>query len=102
MSTHTAIEDADAISPSECWCCGMTQPTDKMVHLGNHPEVAICVKYASSVKNWAGEIEDQARTALLVRQRDSLRHARQHALRKDWHQHPALGRPVRWLGRQLP
>jgi hypothetical protein len=102
MTTHTAIEDADAISPSDCWCCGRHQPPEKMVHLGNHPEVAICVRCAYSVKNWAWEIEDQSRTGLLVRQRDRLRHARKLAMRKGWHQHPILGRPVRWLGRRLP
>lgn len=102
MTIRTAVEDADAINPSQCWCCGVIQPPEKMVHLGNHPEVAICIRCAYSVKTWAWEIEDQSRTGLLVRQRDRLRHARKHAMRRGWPQHAIVGRPVRWLGRRLP
>jgi hypothetical protein len=80
----------------------MIQPAAKMVSLGNHPEVAICIRCAHSVRNWTWEIEDQSRTGLRVRQRDRLRHARKHALRKAWHQHPILGGAMRWLGRRLP
>ena len=85
MTTHPAVEDADAISPSECWCCGMIQPTDKMVHLGNHTEVSICVRCAYSVKNWAWQIEDQSRSGMLVRQRDRLRQARRKVMSHGWH-----------------
>ncbi len=102
MATRTAIEDADAPSPSECWCCGMVQPPQLLVHLGNHPEVAICVRCAYSVKNWAWEIEDQSRNGFLVRQRARLRLARKKVIRKGWHQHRIIGRPLRWLGRRLP
>ena len=72
------------------------------MHLGNHPEVAICIRCTYAVKNWAGEIEDQSRTGLLVRQRERLRHARKDAIHKRWHQHAILGGLVRWLGRRLP
>ena len=28
---------------SMCWCCGRASSEDALVHLGNHPEVGICV-----------------------------------------------------------
>ncbi len=102
MTTPTAPEQAERPRPGECWCCGKIQQPAKMVHLSNHPEVAICIRCAHSVRNCAWEIEDQSRTGLLVRQRDRLRHAREYAMRKGWHQHPILGGAVRWLGRRLP
>lgn len=40
MPTFAAVEDAD-LSPSACWCCAIDAP-ERMVHLGNHPEVALC------------------------------------------------------------
>ena len=39
--SRTAVEDEFA-SPSECWCCGRVDDPTLMVHLGNHPEVALC------------------------------------------------------------
>jgi hypothetical protein len=102
MTIGTAVEDADALHPSECWCCGMIQPREKMARLGNHPEVAICIRCAYSVKTWAWEIEDQSRIGLLVRVRDRFRRARKTVMRKGWHQHPIIGQPLRWLGRRLP
>ena len=80
----------------------MVQPPEKMVHLGNHPEVSICIRCAYSVNNWAREIEDQARTGYAVRGRDTLRRARKTAMQKGWHHHPIVGKPLRWLGRRLP
>jgi hypothetical protein len=80
----------------------MVQPPEKMVHLGNHPEVSICIRCAYSVKNWAWEIEDRARTGYAVRGRDSLRRARKTVMQKGWHHHPIVGKPIRWLGRRLP
>jgi hypothetical protein len=80
----------------------MIQPTSKMARLCNRPEVVICVRGAYSVKNWAWEIEDQSRTGLLVRQRIGSDTRASTPCAKGWHQHPILGRPVRWLGRRLP
>ena len=28
---------------SGCWCCGRITSQEALVHLGNHPEVGICV-----------------------------------------------------------
>jgi hypothetical protein len=38
--TQTMIGHTDE---SECWCCGRARSSDTLVHLGNHPEVNICI-----------------------------------------------------------
>jgi len=66
MSANRAgAQDADT-SPSQCWCCGTTEEPTRLVHLGNHPEVGLCVRCAHSVSKWAWEIEDQAKTGPLA------------------------------------
>jgi hypothetical protein len=90
------------IRPTECWCCGVIQPPDRMVHLGNHSEVHLCIRCAYSVKNWARELEDQDKTGLGVKARDAFRRARQSVIRRQLHRIGWVGRPVRWLGRRLP
>jgi hypothetical protein len=87
---------------SECWCCGMTQPSDQLVALGNHPEVHLCIRCAYSVRNWAREIEDRDKTGIGVRARAAARRVRQSVVRHHLHQSRFLGRPLRWLGRRLP
>jgi hypothetical protein len=102
MSTNrSAVEDAER-SPSQCWCCGTVEDPARLVHLGNHPEVALCVRCAHSVSKWAWEIEDQARTGPLVMARDRLRAARREVIRRGWHQSRIVGGPIRWIGKRLP
>jgi hypothetical protein len=73
-----------------------------MVHLGNHPEVALCIRCAHSVSKWAWEIEDQSKTGSLVMARDRFRAVRRGVVRRGWQHHPIVGRPIRWLGKRLP
>ncbi len=73
-----------------------------MVHLGNHPEVALCRSYARWVGRTAAEIEDRDRTGIPVAVRNLVRRLRRAATDRDWHPAPVLGRPLRWLGRYLP
>jgi hypothetical protein len=101
MTAPTAVEDADASRP-QCWCCGRTEAADRLVHLGNHPEVAVCIRCAYSLRTWARTIEDRDRTGLSVRLRAGIRRRRQSVIRRGWHQHGPLARPLRWLGRRLP
>ena len=76
MAVLTAIEDPELPPHSECWCCGRIEQPDRLVHLGNHPEVAVCIRCAYSLKTWARAIEDRDRAGSAVRLRDLLRHAR--------------------------
>jgi hypothetical protein len=101
MATHTAVEDAD-LSPSQCWCCGATDDPARMVHLGNHPEVALCLPCARWAANQAWEIEDRSKTGPLVRARDRMRAARRGVVRRGWQHNRLLGGPVRWIGKRLP
>lgn len=100
MATRTAVEDHE-LGKSECWCCGVTDEPARMVHLGNHPEVALCVRCGRWAAQQAWEIEDRAKTGPLVTARDRLRTSRRAVIDHGW-QHGRLGRPLRWLGRHLP
>ena len=73
-----------------------------MVHLGNHPEVALCLRCARWAAKQAGQIEDRSRTGPLVRVRDRLRLARQEVIRRGWHRNRWLGGTLRRLGKRLP
>jgi hypothetical protein len=101
-TARAAVDDADAPAPGECWCCGTIQDPERMVHLGNHPEVHICTRCAYSIKTWAWEIEDQAKTGIAVRARDGFRQIRKNVMRRQLHQNKWIGRPLRWLGRRMP
>lgn len=73
-----------------------------MVHLGNHPEVAICLRCAQWAAKRAGEIEDSDRTGVRVAARNRFRQLRRRVVQRGWHNNRLLGRPLRWLGKHLP
>jgi len=73
-----------------------------MVRLGNHPEVALCLRCARWAAKQAAQIEDLTRTGPLVRVRNLLRLARRTVIQHDWHRNRWLGGVLRWLGRRLP
>jgi hypothetical protein len=73
-----------------------------MVHLGNHPEVALCRPCARWAAKEAWEIEDRDKAGALVNMRGRFRQLRRAVIHRNWHRHPVLGRPLRWLGRHLP
>ena len=73
-----------------------------MVRLGNHPEVALCLRCARWAAKQAKEVEDRTRTGRLVLVRDRLRLARQEVIQRGWHRNRWAGRPLRWLGKHLP
>lgn len=88
--------------PSQCWCCGAIEDKAKLVHLGDHPEVALCIRCAHSVSKWASDIEDQSRTGVAARARDTLRTVRKTVVARGWHHNKLIGRPLRWLGKHTP
>jgi hypothetical protein len=99
--TRTAVEDAD-LAPSRCWCCGVIDEPRRLVHLGNHPEVALCIHCAHSVSKSAWELEDQSKTGPAVMARDRFRALRRDVMRRGWHQSRLVGGPIRWIGKRLP
>ena len=62
--------------PGQCWCCGSIDDPDRMVHLGNHPEVALCRPCARWAAKEAWEIEDRDKTGALVIMRGRFRQHR--------------------------
>jgi hypothetical protein len=90
------------MADESCWCCGQSHPNDRMVHLGNHPEVGLCLRCAHFVHKQAWEIEDRDRTGPLPRSRDAFRQVRRQVVERGWHQNPVVGGPLRWLGKHLP
>ena len=73
-----------------------------MVYLGNHPEVAVCVRCAHSLSKWAGEVEDRDNHGIGARARGAFRAVRKSVVRRGWHNSPLIGRRLRRLGRHLP
>lgn len=101
MTLQVAVDEAPH-SRSECWCCGMVEDPARLVHLGNHPEVTVCIRCAHSISKWAWEIEDQSRPGMAARARDQFRSVRKAVVQRGWHQSRLVGRPLRWLGSRLP
>ena len=85
-----------------CWCCGTVDAPARMVHLGNHPEVHLCLGCAHFVHQQAWEIEDEAKRGLAAVVRDRCRDVRAVVLRRGWHRNRFLGGKLRWLGNYLP
>lgn len=73
-----------------------------MVHLGNHPEVALCVRCAHWAAKQAWEIEDRGKGGPLAFARAQFRGLRRHVVEHGWQHHPVFGGPIRWLGKHLP
>jgi hypothetical protein len=92
----------DAEDRAQCWCCGNEQPSGKMINLGSHPEVTVCLRCAHSLHNQARAREDADRPSPPARARGWLRAGRRYVMRRDWHRKPVIGPVLRWLGPRLP
>jgi len=73
-----------------------------MVHLGNHPEVHLCLPCAHFVHQQAGEIEDAGKRNPAVFTRNVVRSMRAVVIRRQLHQNRSIGGTLRWLGKHLP
>jgi len=98
----TAVGTEEPPPRSECWCCGLVEDPSRMVRLGNHPEVSLCLRCARWAAKQAAELEDLGRTGLLVLLRNRLRLARHRVIERGWHRNRYLGGALGWLGRRLP
>lgn len=85
-----------------CWCCGCSGTDKRMVHLGEHPEVAVCIRCAHSLSKWAWELDDRSKSGPGVMARDAFRAARTAVVQRGWQDSPLLGGPIRWIGKWLP
>lgn len=101
--TRTAQDVADRPPvPGECWCCGNIESDNRLVHLGNHPEVVVCVRCAHSLHNWAWAKEDQVKHGPRAQGRNALRGVRRAVMDKGLQRSRFIGTPLRWLGKHVP
>ena len=98
---RTAV-DAHVDGSIPCWCCDAIDVPDRMVSLGNHPEVHLCLRCAHFVHQRAWEIEDEAKRGPAALARDMFRNLRAEVMRRGWHQNRFIGGKLRWLGKYLP
>ena len=92
----------DGDGDDQCWCCGTVERPDRMVHLGNHPEVHLCLRCAHFVHQQAWQIEDEGRGGPGAWARDGFRNLRAEFTRRGWHRNRFVGGRLRWLGKYLP
>jgi len=92
----------DSAGPVQCWCCGQSRDESGVVHLGSHPEVAVCLRCAHFLHHQARGREDAARPSPAARRRNGLRAGRRLVMRRGWQHKPVIGPVLRWLGPRLP
>ena len=85
-----------------CWCCDAEFPADEVVHLGAHPEVALCLDCARWVRRRAVQQADGGRSGIDVRLRRFLAGTRAAVIGRGWHDRPVIGAILRWIDRRLP
>ena len=102
MPQHTIVTMTDAHESERCCVCGSTGPSASMVHLGNHPEVALCRPCARWAAKQAWQLDDRDRTGPLVAARTGFRRLRRTVVEHGWHRSPVFGGLLRWIGKRLP
>src|SRR5215472_17236738 len=94
--TQTAVGEIDQ---SKCWCCGQYNSDDALVHLGDHPEVGICV---SCVHYLLRRARDRKAAVMRQRLRGAAESIRGQVMARGWHQRPVIGPALRWANRHMP
>lgn len=97
----TATHSVQASRPS-CWCCGNQFGDDQMVHLGAHPEVAVCAPCARFLHRQAHALEDQSRRSPAAMVGGLVRGCRAVVMDHGWQDRPVMGRWLRRIDRFLP
>lgn len=98
----TVQPEQAAASETSCWCCGTQYPESELVRLGQHPEVAVCLRCARWLQRRAVQRLDQRRPSPGARLRGGIRAIQELVIRKGWHERGRLGALLRWLDRHLP
>jgi hypothetical protein len=99
--TLTAIDLHDE-GDVRCWCCDTVDAPERMVQLGNHPEVHLCLQCAHYVHQQAWQIEDEGKRGPSAFVRDRFRNLRAEVIRREWHHNWFIGGKLRWLGKYVP
>ncbi|WP_245992370.1 hypothetical protein [Prauserella muralis] len=80
----------------------MNRDDAELVHLGNHPEVGICVSCARWVQRRARALEDRHSRGVAAHLRALVGSARAAVIARGWHERGRLGAFLRRLDRYLP
>jgi ribosome-binding protein aMBF1 (putative translation factor) len=103
MTAQTALsEPGGSDGLVRCWCCGRLHRAEDVVHLGEHPEVAVCLRCAHFLHHQSRAREDARRPSPATRARDVLRAGRRLVIRRNWQHTPVIGPVLRRLGPRLP
>ena len=70
-----------------------------LIHLGNHPEVGVCV---SCVHFLGRRARDYQATVMRQRLRSAAESIRAKVMARGWHEHPTFGSALRWINRHSP
>ncbi|CRK57740.1 hypothetical protein [Alloactinosynnema sp. L-07] len=98
----TVQREDDTTSAPKCWCCGKDHPEARLVRLGAHPEVAVCLDCARWLHRRARHREDEHRSGLGPRLRAGIDAVRAGVIRRGWHERGVLGALLRRIDRHLP
>ena len=94
--TETAVGETGEI---RCWCCGRDTAEEALVHLGNHPEVGVCV---SCLRFLGRRARDYQASVMRKRLRGAAESVRGKVMSRGWHEHPVTGPALRWINRHVP
>ncbi len=98
MSAETQTA-AGETGQGTCWCCGRNSSEDALVHLGNHPEVGICINCVHFLGRRA---RDYQATVMRQRLRGVAESVQGQVMARGWHQRPVIGPALRWVNQHLP
>lgn len=98
----TTRAEPEADERRRCWCCDNEFLDEEVVHLGAHPEVAICFDCARWVRRRAVLRADAGRRGMRVGLRRILAQVRAAVIGRGWHDRPVIGSILRWVDRRLP
>lgn len=91
--------DAETHTDGTCWCCGRIIPGGALVHLGNHPEVGVCV---NCVRFLSRRARDYQASQMRLRLRETAESIRREVMARQLHQQPVIGPALKWINRHLP
>jgi hypothetical protein len=94
--TETAIGET---GQSECWCCGRVTSDEALVHLGNNPEVGVCI---GGVRFLGRRARDYQASQMRQRLRGAADSIRGEVMSRGWHERPVIGPALMWINRHVP
>ncbi|MGH3823192.1 MAG: hypothetical protein ACRDRA_10220 [Pseudonocardiaceae bacterium] len=97
-----AAEQRKPTGHSDCWCCGKIFGEDKLVRLGEHPEVGVCLQCATWLKRRAIAHHHKQHPSPSGRLLSAIDTVRNKVIKRGWHDHPRLGPLLRGINRYLP